>query len=183
MLNCGLSTACLEWQKLQLVKQQIAMEAAQVASAQAKQKGSSDGDTKQSPPAQPVKIIGALLPVLAGSLIRHKREMKLWVRFRIAARIVGWDKKNIYVESLFIGEHDPAIVYAQALSRLSCGAAPADEIMRMIGAPSEPPASLPAHVQHFKACQLGMQSDAQSQIRIQLAQKLAQESIDLRSKL
>jgi len=41
-------------------------------------------------------------PVLAAETIRFKHSLKLWQRFIIRTRVVGWDERSIYLEQQFM---------------------------------------------------------------------------------
>jgi len=41
-------------------------------------------------------------PVIAAETIRFKRSLRLWQRFIIRTRVVGWDERSIYLEQHFI---------------------------------------------------------------------------------
>ncbi|BDZ43310.1 hypothetical protein GCM10025865_26090 [Paraoerskovia sediminicola] len=69
--------------------------------------------------------IGALAerswyPVLAASTMTYRRSLKLWDRFEITSRVLGWDARVVYLEQVFTrgGERCArGVVAARFLSR------------------------------------------------------------------
>lgn len=59
-------------------------------------------------------------PVLASETIRFKRSLKLWQRFTIRTRVVGWDERSVYLEQQFISKGSlvaKAVVDARFLAK------------------------------------------------------------------
>lgn len=50
-------------------------------------------------------------PVLSGETVRFKKSLKLFTAFDIKTKILGWDKKNFYLEHTFIHNEE---IYAHA---------------------------------------------------------------------
>lgn len=68
-------------------------------------------------------------PVLAAETIRFKRSLKLWQRFTIRTRVVGWDERSIYLEQQFIAKGDlvaKAVVDARFLAKKGGSVTPAE---------------------------------------------------------
>lgn len=68
-------------------------------------------------------------PVLAAETIRFKRSLKLWQRFTIRTRVVGWDERSVYLEQLFISKDTlvaKAVVDARFLSKKGGSVSPVE---------------------------------------------------------
>lgn len=68
-------------------------------------------------------------PVLAAETIRFKRSLKLWQRFTIRTRVLGWDEHSIYLEQQFISKNElvaKAVVDARFLSTKGGKVTPAE---------------------------------------------------------
>jgi len=68
-------------------------------------------------------------PVIAAETIRFKRSLKLFQRFTIRTRVVGWDEQSIYLEQLFIAKEKlvaKAVVDARFLSKKGDKITPAE---------------------------------------------------------
>lgn len=80
-------------------------------------------------------------PVLAAETIRFKRSLKLWQRFTIRTKVVGWDDRSIYLEQHFISKGNlvaKAVVDARFLSKKG-GAVTTDELLQFLEIKNEPP--------------------------------------------
>lgn len=51
-------------------------------------------------------------PVLAAETIRFKKPLRLWQRFSIVTRVLGWDENSVYVEQVFTSK---GVVVAKAV--------------------------------------------------------------------
>ena len=80
-------------------------------------------------------------PVLAAETIRFKRSLKLWQRFIIRTRVVGWDERSIYLEQQFISRDKliaKAVVDARFLSKKG-GAVRPEELLAFLKLDSDSP--------------------------------------------
>lgn len=80
-------------------------------------------------------------PVLAAETIRFKRSLKLWQRFIIRTRVVGWDERSIYLEQQFISKGKlvaKAVVDARFLAKKG-GSVPPSELLAFLELDSQSP--------------------------------------------
>lgn len=84
-------------------------------------------------------------PVVAAQTIRFRRSLRLFERFVITTRVVGWDDKSIFLEQIFTRGDERiahAAVEARFLSQRGGGVTPA-ELLAVIGhhevSPAIPP--------------------------------------------
>lgn len=81
-------------------------------------------------------------PVVASSAVSYKRSLRLWERFTITTRVLGWDPRVVYVEQEFTrgDEHVArAWVAGRFLSRAG-GRVPAADVAALLGGdPTSPP--------------------------------------------
>lgn len=89
-------------------------------------------------------------PVLAAETIRFKRSLKLWQRFTITTRVIGWDEKSVYLEQVFkradtLVAH--AVVDARFLSKKG-GTVPTSQLLPIMKIEEQSP-ELPAWVQSW----------------------------------
>ena len=91
------------------------------------------------------------MPVLGGATISYQRPLKLFQRYTLTTRIVGWDEKWIYMEQSFDSRGKrAATALVKGLLRGSDGSVPTPEVMASVGleVPSPP---LPAAVTAWNA--------------------------------
>jgi acyl-CoA thioesterase FadM len=82
-------------------------------------------------------------PVVAGAIIRYRREIKWMEKLELRSRIVGWDDKWTYFEHRFEKDGDlAAIAYARGVIRNREGAVPTSDVMALVGH-TEPSPPLP----------------------------------------
>jgi acyl-CoA thioesterase FadM len=90
-------------------------------------------------------------PIASNVLIRFRREIRLFQRFRIETRLVTWDATNVVIEQVFVlegGERDGQIA-ARALfkggiyDRSKRAFVPISRLMEETGASEEAPAPTP----------------------------------------
>lgn len=54
-------------------------------------------------------------PVMAASTVSYRRSLRLWERFTISSRVLGWDPRVVYVEQVFTrGEQHVARAWVAA---------------------------------------------------------------------
>lgn len=76
-----------------------------------------------------------IYPVVASESMKFKKSLKLFQKFSIVTKVVGWDERNFYLEQSFIvsGElYSHAIVKAQFLKRKGGKVSP-EEILEILG--------------------------------------------------
>lgn len=90
-------------------------------------------------------------PIASNVLIRYRREIRLFQRFRLETRLITWDKNNVVMEQLFVlvgGARDGQIA-ARALfkggiyDRAGRAFVPLARLMEEIGASADAPAPTP----------------------------------------
>lgn len=73
-------------------------------------------------------------PVLAGSIVRFRRELKLLEAFELATRFLGWDGKWLFIEQRFEkGTEVYAAAVHKAVMRQGGKSMPFEEIAREMG--------------------------------------------------
>lgn len=74
-------------------------------------------------------------PVVVASTIAHRKSLKLWQRYDVESRILGYDEKAVYVEQRFVvdGEIYARGYIAGRFLRRSGGVVPIEEIGRIAG--------------------------------------------------
>jgi len=80
-------------------------------------------------------------PVLAAETIRFKRSLKLWQRFIIRTRVVGWDERSVYLEQHFLSKGKlvaKAVVDARFL-RKKGGVVTPDELLKFLELDTQSP--------------------------------------------
>jgi acyl-CoA thioesterase FadM len=102
-------------------------------------------------------------PVANAAVIRFRREMRLFERYRLETRVVGWQDQAVLLEQTFVfaeGEREGQVA-ARALfkgalyDRASRRYVPVAELMRTIGIEAESP-PLPADFEAFLATDRAM---------------------------
>ena len=90
-------------------------------------------------------------PVVAAQTIVYGRSLKLFQRFRVRTRVIGWDARNVYLSQDFLTEGDGktdavarAVVQARFLGPKG-ERIPTDDLLAAIGV-TEPPHPLPGWV-------------------------------------
>ena len=80
------------------------------------------------------------MPVLGGATITFQRPLKLFQRFTLTTRIVGWDDKWIYMEQTFDSRGKrSATALVKGLLRGPDGSVPTPEVMAAVGLDSPSP--------------------------------------------
>lgn len=80
-------------------------------------------------------------PVLAAETIRFKRSLKLFQRFTIRTKVLGWDERSIYLEQTFLVKDKlvaKAVVDARFLSRKGGKVTPS-QLLTLLGLESRSP--------------------------------------------
>jgi acyl-CoA thioesterase FadM len=74
------------------------------------------------------------MPVLGGATITFQRPLKLFQRYTLTTRIIGWDDKWIYMEQSFdsLGKR-AATALVKGLIRGAGGSIPTSEVMAAVG--------------------------------------------------
>jgi acyl-CoA thioesterase FadM len=73
-------------------------------------------------------------PLLGGVIVKYRRPLAPFVRFRLVTRIAGWDEKWIYLEQRFeVGDEVHAIAYLKAVMKSGGHTVTTDEVIRRLG--------------------------------------------------
>lgn len=109
-------------------------------------------------------------PIASAAVIRFRRELRLFNRYRLETRILAWDERNVVMEQVFTfagGERDGQVA-ARALFKggiYDRGArrfVPISRLMSEIGVASESPPPSPEIEAFLKADDAIRQADAQA---------------------
>lgn len=90
-------------------------------------------------------------PIASNVLIRYRREIRLFQRFRLETRLLTWDATNVVIEQLFILEGGPrdgqtaarALFKGGIYDRSARAFVPITRLMAEIGARAEAPVPTP----------------------------------------
>lgn len=89
-------------------------------------------------------------PIVAGTEISYLRELRTFARFRVSARVVGYDERYLYYAQRF---ESGGRITTQAFIRIACvkggRARPMAEIVDLLGLPPSP--ELPPPVEAWRA--------------------------------
>jgi len=90
-------------------------------------------------------------PVMGGAVVRYRREIRPFERFRIRSRVIGWDEKWFYVEHIVEKQKDTfcAIGHARTVIRGKGGTIRPSEVLTLVGAENTPSPELPEFVRHW----------------------------------
>ena len=73
-------------------------------------------------------------PVVAGVIIRYRREVRSFAKLALRSRVIGWDEKWIYIEhAIERGGKKCAVAYVRGALRSSSGAVPTSVILDVLG--------------------------------------------------
>ena len=79
-------------------------------------------------------------PLVAASTIRYRKSLRLWQRFSLHTRILGWDHKWFYIEQVFRrGERLMASATVLGLFRGPKGNVPPREVLEALGLSMDSP--------------------------------------------
>ena len=85
-------------------------------------------------------------PLVAAGAIEYRRPLRLFERYRLTTRILGWDERWFYLEHSFRrGDKVAATAMIKAMIRSAAGAVPTSDALAAIGV-SQPSPALPEHV-------------------------------------
>lgn len=88
---------------------------------------------------------------VAGNSVRYRRRIRLFERFTMLSRLIGWDARFFYMEQgLWKGRDCANHMLLRAAVTSDAGMVPPDRVARALGAPPESPA-LPDWVQAWIA--------------------------------
>jgi acyl-CoA thioesterase FadM len=99
-------------------------------------------------------------PIIAAETIRFKRPLKLWQRFALETRVIGWDDKAFLMEQRFLRRKEgtgtwaviaEGIVRARFLS--AAGTVPASDYLALLGEADTPSPVLPEWIAQWNAVQ------------------------------
>lgn len=81
-------------------------------------------------------------PVMANETISFRKSLELWKKYDLETRVVGYDKKGVFVEQRFVVDGQ---IYAKAMTRArflkrSGGTVSIDELIETIGGDAPAPA-------------------------------------------
>jgi acyl-CoA thioesterase FadM len=96
-------------------------------------------------------------PVVGGLVIRYRRSVLPFERFRITSRVLGWDDKWIYIEHI-LDRHDgslAAIGHSRTLFRTKTGTVPPSEILALMNMPGQQSPALPDFVVQWRDAEDG----------------------------
>lgn len=109
-------------------------------------------------------LFGALVrnswtPIASSVLIRFRREIRLWQRFRLETRLVWWDQSSVVMAQSFVLEGGPRDGQVAALAmfkggiydRQVGGFVPVARLMSEVGVSLEPPAPTPEVIEFLGA--------------------------------
>lgn len=94
-------------------------------------------------------------PVLGGTLIQFRREMKLWQQGLLRTRLLGWDERWFYLEHVVATKQGKLVAQglAKAAFRGRAGWVPTASVREAVGHPSLE-MELPARVRSWQTCDL-----------------------------
>ncbi|OLT54055.1 thioesterase family protein [Cellulosimicrobium sp. CUA-896] len=75
-------------------------------------------------------------PVVAASTMTYRRSLRLWDRFEITTRVLGWDERVVYLEQVFTRRGDlcaRGLVAGRFLTRGSGERVPAPAVVGLLG--------------------------------------------------
>jgi acyl-CoA thioesterase FadM len=73
-------------------------------------------------------------PVVAGAMIRYKREIRPFAKFTLRSRVIGWDEKWVYLAHVIESGGKPcATAYVRGVLRSRDGAVPTKDLLALIG--------------------------------------------------
>lgn len=108
------------------------------------------------------------MPVLSGSIIRYRRELRAFRRFSLESRILCWNDRNFVMEHRFIADHEGqphvaaiALVRGGIYERRHRRFVPPGQIFAAIGHSGQSPAQ-DAAITAFMAAEDGLRSRAGS---------------------
>ena len=80
-------------------------------------------------------------PVVASSTVSYRRSLRLWDRFAITTRVLGWDPRVVYVEQVFTrgDEHIARGWVAGRFLARAGGRVPAPQVAALLGADGSSP--------------------------------------------
>ncbi len=90
-------------------------------------------------------------PVIGAAMVRYRREIKSFEKFRLHSRIVGWDAKWFYFQHRF--EMDGSVaanVYVRGVLRNREGAVPSADVLALIDSSSVPSPPLPEEFERWR---------------------------------
>jgi acyl-CoA thioesterase FadM len=102
-------------------------------------------------------------PIIAAETIRFKRPLKLWQRFVLETRVIGWDDKAFLMEQRFLRWKKNSgtwaviaegIVRARFLSK--DGTIPASDFLALVGQPDAASPQMPEWVEQWNAVQASL---------------------------
>lgn len=99
-------------------------------------------------------------PVLGAATIRYRRSLKLWDRFTLKTRLIGWDETWIYIEQMIEAEGKlVTLAYLRGVFTGPGGKVPIPEMLAAIGMEGKPSPALPAGVLQWLEAESALYSD------------------------
>ncbi len=91
-------------------------------------------------------------PVAAATSARFRRSLRLWQRFTITTRVLGWDEQSVYLEQVFHrqGELIASLLIDARFLKRGGGSVPTAEVLALADH-HEPSPELPAWVEAWTA--------------------------------
>lgn len=85
-------------------------------------------------------------PLVGGSVIEYRRPLRVFERYQLTTRVLGWNEHWFYVEQSFrLGDKVAATATVKAMIRGASGAVPPAEALAAVGV-SGPSPALPEHI-------------------------------------
>ena len=80
-------------------------------------------------------------PIVEAQTIRYRKSIKLWQRFNVVTKVVGWDEKSFFVTQTFVrgGEVVAEAVVKGRFLKKTRGTVPPEEIVALAGWPKKAP--------------------------------------------
>lgn len=94
-------------------------------------------------------------PVVGGIVVRYRRSVLPFERFRVTSRVLGWDDKWFYIEHV-LDRHDgslAAIGHSRTLLRAKSGAVHPSALLALMGMEDRQSPALPEFVQQWRAAE------------------------------
>lgn len=93
-------------------------------------------------------------PVVAGAMIRYRREVRTFARLSLRSRVIGWDEKWLYIEhAVESGGKRCAVAYVRGVLRSRSGAVPTKDLLELAGV-DQPSPALPDIVANWPAIEV-----------------------------
>jgi acyl-CoA thioesterase FadM len=96
------------------------------------------------------------MPVVAGVMVRFRRSLKVFQRFTLTTRMLGWDERFFYMEQQIVTDKGIAMMaYVRGCFVAPGGPLPTAVVLDAIGQ-SGPSPELPEAIRHWAASEVAM---------------------------